>query len=60
MPEGGDFLNLIRAQDVDEFVYVDFCHLPPNGKRPMKTPITIASGRARAASFNWFVLRVGC
>ena len=33
MPEDCDFLNLIRALDVDEFVYVDLCHLSPNGKR---------------------------
>ena len=33
MAEDGGFHNLVRALDVDEYVYVDFCHLSPNGNR---------------------------
>jgi hypothetical protein len=33
MAEEGGFHNLVRALDVDEYVYVDFCHLSPNGNR---------------------------
>ncbi len=33
MAENGRFHNLVRALDVDEYVYVDFCHLSPNGNR---------------------------
>jgi hypothetical protein len=33
MAEDGRFHNLVRALDVDEYVYVDFCHLSPNGNR---------------------------
>ena len=31
MTEDGAFHNMVRAVDVDEYVYVDFCHLSPNG-----------------------------
>jgi lysophospholipase L1-like esterase len=33
MAEDGGFHNLVRALDVDDYVYVDFCHLSPNGNR---------------------------
>jgi len=33
MAEDGGFHNLVPALDVDEYVYVDFCHLSPNGNR---------------------------
>jgi lysophospholipase L1-like esterase len=29
--EGGPFHNMVRALDVDEYIYVDYCHLSPNG-----------------------------
>jgi hypothetical protein len=31
MTEDGALHNLVGALDVDEYVYVDFCHLSPNG-----------------------------
>jgi hypothetical protein len=33
MAVDGGFHNLMRALDVDEYVYVDFSHLSPNGNR---------------------------
>ena len=33
MAEDGGFLNLVHALDIDGYVYVDFCHLSPNGNR---------------------------
>jgi lysophospholipase L1-like esterase len=33
MSENVEFLNLVHALDVDEFVYVDLCHLSPNGNQ---------------------------
>jgi len=31
--EDDGFHSLVRALDIDEYVYVDFCHLSPNGNR---------------------------
>jgi hypothetical protein len=39
MAEDGGFHNRVRALDVDEYVYVDFCHLSPNGNRLIATQI---------------------
>jgi hypothetical protein len=39
MAEDAGFHNLVRALDVDEYVYVDFCHLSPNGNRLIATQI---------------------
>jgi hypothetical protein len=33
MAEDGGFRNLVHALDDDEYVYIDFCHLSPNGNR---------------------------
>jgi hypothetical protein len=33
MPEDTDFRHLVHALDVNEFVYVDFCHLSLNGNQ---------------------------
>ena len=33
MAEVGGLHNMVRALDIDEYVYVDFCHLSPNGNR---------------------------
>jgi lysophospholipase L1-like esterase len=37
--EDGDFLNLVHALDIDEYVYVDFCHLSPNGNQSIAAQI---------------------
>jgi lysophospholipase L1-like esterase len=39
MAEDGGFHNLLGALDVDEYVYVDFSHLSPNGTRLIATQI---------------------
>jgi hypothetical protein len=33
MQADNSFLSLIHALDVDEYVYVDVCHLSPNGNK---------------------------
>jgi len=33
MAEAGGFYDLTSALDVDEYIYLDFCHLSPNGNR---------------------------
>ena len=39
MAKAGGFHNLLRALDVDDYVYVDFCHVSPNGNRVIATRI---------------------
>jgi hypothetical protein len=33
LPKASGFYDLTSALDVDEYVYIDFCHLSPNGNR---------------------------
>jgi hypothetical protein len=44
MAEVGDFYNLTSAVDVDEYVYVDFAHLSPNGNRLVAARIAEIAG----------------
>jgi lysophospholipase L1-like esterase len=39
----GEFHDFTQALDVDEYLYLDFCHLPPNGNRMIAARIAEAA-----------------
>jgi hypothetical protein len=42
---GGEFHDRVDAMDVDEYAYVDWCHLSPNGNRHLVRRIANVAAR---------------